>query len=203
MTLDMKWFIVQLTSLLRPLSAFMFYVIFNKTKPIINYEGILLFFVVFITDFLDGSLARYWKVTSKFGSLLDPICDKVSIYLLFLALFTNKPWVFYLMIGKDILVFTFGLYTQYKYTKAILTQIGKSTMAFTGIYLTLVMFYYFNYKYSPNLNHIPGTNMLYQLVHLSHNLAFLSIITYIIQFLYLFYKLFIKSKNIFFQKPNI
>jgi CDP-diacylglycerol--glycerol-3-phosphate 3-phosphatidyltransferase len=31
------------------------------------------------TDFLDGYLARRWKVESKFGRIMDPFCDKVLI----------------------------------------------------------------------------------------------------------------------------
>jgi cardiolipin synthase (CMP-forming) len=40
-----------------------------------------------VTDFLDGKLARAWKVTSRLGQVLDPIADKMILAsLLVLAL---------------------------------------------------------------------------------------------------------------------
>ena len=37
------------------------------------------FIVAAVTDFLDGWLARRWKVTSLSGAILDPIADKVLV----------------------------------------------------------------------------------------------------------------------------
>ena len=39
-----------------------------------------------ITDFLDGYLARKWKVISPIGTFLDPIADKIFIVSLLIAL---------------------------------------------------------------------------------------------------------------------
>lgn len=39
-----------------------------------------------ITDFLDGYLARKWKVISPIGTFLDPIADKIFIAALLIAL---------------------------------------------------------------------------------------------------------------------
>lgn len=48
------------------------------------------------TDFLDGYLARQWRVTSALGALLDPIADKLIvvlmlIYLLVKGQFASAP----------------------------------------------------------------------------------------------------------------
>jgi len=58
-----------------------------------------------LTDFFDGYLARKWNVTSKFGTIIDPIGDKglaVAVAYLFwseglmsvsqLALFFSREW---------------------------------------------------------------------------------------------------------------
>jgi CDP-diacylglycerol--glycerol-3-phosphate 3-phosphatidyltransferase len=37
------------------------------------------FVIAAVTDFLDGWLARRWKVESLFGAILDPIADKILV----------------------------------------------------------------------------------------------------------------------------
>ncbi|MHC5027711.1 MAG: CDP-alcohol phosphatidyltransferase family protein [Planctomycetota bacterium] len=41
--------------------------------------AIALFVLAAITDALDGYFARKWEVTSTFGRIMDPFCDKVLI----------------------------------------------------------------------------------------------------------------------------
>lgn len=41
--------------------------------------ALTLFFLCAITDFLDGHLARKWKLVSDFGRMLDPIADKLFV----------------------------------------------------------------------------------------------------------------------------
>lgn len=43
------------------------------------YVAIVLFILAAATDWLDGYLARRWHVTSVFGRIMDPFCDKVLI----------------------------------------------------------------------------------------------------------------------------
>ena len=56
-----------------------------------------IFIAAAITDALDGHLARKWGVTSKFGRLMDPFCDKVLILGAFIYLasprFVVNEWV--------------------------------------------------------------------------------------------------------------
>jgi len=48
-------------------------------EPIWLYIAFLLYLVALFTDFLDGYLARKWKVEGAFGRVLDPFVDKVLV----------------------------------------------------------------------------------------------------------------------------
>ena len=48
----------------------------GKTSHYVS-SGIFIF--ASITDYIDGLLARYWKVQSNFGRMLDPIADKMLV----------------------------------------------------------------------------------------------------------------------------
>lgn len=54
----------------------------------------LLFFIVGVTDFLDGKLARSRNSVTEFGKLLDPIADKAMIgtALISLSILGLLPW---------------------------------------------------------------------------------------------------------------
>ncbi len=44
-----------------------------------HYVSTGIFIFASITDYIDGLLARYWKVQSNFGRMLDPIADKMLV----------------------------------------------------------------------------------------------------------------------------
>ena len=55
----------------------------------------ILFLVAAATDFLDGRLARRWKVTTKLGSFLDTTADKLLVSTALIGLVTVSrvsPW---------------------------------------------------------------------------------------------------------------
>ena len=56
---------------------------------IYNYylAAFLAFFVATITDVLDGYIARKYKLVSKFGSIIDPLADKILVLFAFLCIF--------------------------------------------------------------------------------------------------------------------
>jgi CDP-diacylglycerol--glycerol-3-phosphate 3-phosphatidyltransferase len=45
----------------------------------VHIVATVLFIIASLTDFLDGYLARRWKVSSGLGAFLDPVADKVLI----------------------------------------------------------------------------------------------------------------------------
>lgn len=56
-----------------------FIVAFYLPSPLSHWIASTLFLIASITDFIDGYLARAWKVQSNLGRFLDPIADKLLV----------------------------------------------------------------------------------------------------------------------------
>lgn len=86
---------------------------------------LLLFIAASLTDWLDGSLARRWKVVSAFGQIFDPLFDKFLTFSLFFLLAPLSPdWlrlVFLLLVLRDLTTdaFKYYLLSQGQVTPAI------------------------------------------------------------------------------------
>ena len=59
------------------------------------------------TDWLDGRLARRWDRTSAFGSLLDPIADKILVLSVLIVLIDDDvfpAWMVAAIVAREFLV---------------------------------------------------------------------------------------------------
>ncbi|MGC9220190.1 MAG: CDP-diacylglycerol--glycerol-3-phosphate 3-phosphatidyltransferase [Solirubrobacteraceae bacterium] len=66
-----------------------------------------LFLLAAATDYVDGRLARHWKVTTKLGAFLDTTADKLLVattLLGLLAVARVSPWVAFVIIGREYLI---------------------------------------------------------------------------------------------------
>jgi len=70
-----------------------------------------------LSDFADGKIARTWpSQQSSLGSALDPLADKVTMLAIYLAFYARgdiPPWLFWMFIGRDILLIAAGSYMRY------------------------------------------------------------------------------------------
>lgn len=105
-------FLPNILSLLRIfLAPWGAWVLYNKKTPSLDFLVIL--FVFFITDFLDGYLARRYGCTTSLGKILDPLGDKVMAFSFLTAFYFLgwlPSWFFFLLVGKDFLLMAGGLF---------------------------------------------------------------------------------------------
>lgn len=83
----------------------------------------IIYFIALITDFLDGYLARKWKIESAFGRVVDPFVDKVLVLGSFIFLAGKNfiiptagaahvvqtisgiaPWIVVIILARELLV---------------------------------------------------------------------------------------------------
>lgn len=96
----------QLT-LARALAVPVVVVLFAWNFPNHDYWATAVFVVAMSTDQIDGWLARRWNQTSAFGSLLDPIADKVLVLAALVMLVGQgviPAWMVAAIVVREVLV---------------------------------------------------------------------------------------------------
>lgn len=132
-----------LLSLMRAPLALFFYM---QENPFYRCLAIIL---AIFTDIFDGYLARRYQMTSRMGTLIDPLMDKLFVFVV-LAVFIGEQrlglWEAAAMIGRDFSVIFFGMYliatkqwSNYRF-RAILC--GKVTTALQLIMLLALTLQY-------------------------------------------------------------
>ncbi|HSP86801.1 MAG TPA: CDP-alcohol phosphatidyltransferase family protein [Ignavibacteriaceae bacterium] len=140
---DKKTFTVSnLLSFLRLLSAIPIWYLFNDLESnrfiilIIALAGIL-------SDYLDGYLARKLNEVSELGKIIDPIADKIVVGIIVIKLFLLNEipdYFFYMVIGRDFLIFLGGIFLTSKIGKVLPSNmIGKITVSVLALLIILVI----------------------------------------------------------------
>lgn len=78
--------------------------------------ALVIFFVASATDAIDGFLARHFDWRTRFGAIADPLADKallITAYLMLAVTGVLPLWLFWLVLGRDILIVCGGLAFHY------------------------------------------------------------------------------------------
>ncbi|WP_150914051.1 CDP-alcohol phosphatidyltransferase family protein [Marinobacter halotolerans] len=78
--------------------------------------ALIIFFVAAATDAFDGFLARAFNWHSRLGAIADPLADKallIAAYLMLTLTGVLPQWLFWLILGRDLLIVCGGLAYHY------------------------------------------------------------------------------------------
>ncbi|HNT52101.1 MAG TPA: CDP-diacylglycerol--glycerol-3-phosphate 3-phosphatidyltransferase [Candidatus Syntrophosphaera sp.] len=163
----MPWVPNALTLLRILLIPLFCWLIFRASGPPVGW-ALLVFAVAALTDWLDGYLARKWKVISDFGKIADPLADKLLVLAALAALTWLPPFRLWLPIFIVIAARELGvtlLREIYKRRGFILPadRLGKvkTVMQMTGIVLAFAAWAWLP-KVSPGL--VLSANLWFALV---------------------------------------
>lgn len=119
---------------------------------------IILLIVLFITDFLDGLLARRWKVQTIGGSILDPVGDKLlAIACIMSLLITNKNMIALLVL--EIIIGLTNVTRILNGEEVKSSIIGKLKTWFLSISIILGAMYTLNPNFLNDIVNIFGANI--------------------------------------------
>ncbi|HEX9740261.1 MAG TPA: CDP-alcohol phosphatidyltransferase family protein [Ignavibacteriaceae bacterium] len=131
-------------------------------------------FTGMVTDFLDGYFARKFNEVSELGKIIDPLADKVLIGVVVIKLFLIDKipdYLFFMVIGRDILIFTGGLLLSAKIGKVLPSNmLGKLTVTILSLLLILIIM------------QVDESTLIYQLIYyITLVLIVVSFIAYLIR----------------------
>jgi len=106
-----------------------------------------LFVLASITDFLDGYIARKYKLVTTFGKFIDPLADKLLVMtaLLLLTVDTIIPvWIVITILSREFIVTGIRLVAAPTGKVIAASKLGKYKTATTMVALVLLLMYRFD-----------------------------------------------------------
>lgn len=94
-----------------------------------NIVAAMVFTLAYITDILDGRIARKYNLVTNFGKLMDPMADKLltcSAFVMLVAAGMLSPIVTIIIIGREFLISGFRLVAAGSGTVIAASWLGKT-----------------------------------------------------------------------------
>ncbi len=130
-----------LISVLRMLLVFPTAYFLSQINEVESYRVIVILFFVgaYITDLLDGYIARKLNQITEFGKIIDPLADKVFVTMIVLQLFWMDEipaYYFWIIILRDVIIFVGGIFVSKIIGKVLPSNLlGKITVASIALFL--------------------------------------------------------------------
>ena len=123
--------------------AFLSYRYFNVALAV--------FFVAVVTDWLDGYLARKWKLSTDLGRIVDPFVDKVIIcgaFIIFIHIAKDviAPWMVIVIVAREFFVSSIRGFSESKGVKFASNMWGKTKMVIQSGTICAMILYYAHFK---------------------------------------------------------
>jgi len=106
----------------------------------------MLCLIAFLSDLLDGFIARKTNRISELGKIIDPLADKILVGTIVLNLFfIHQIPAYYLIIIllRDVLIFIGGIFVTNKIGKVLPSNmLGKITVLSIGLFILIIVLQY-------------------------------------------------------------
>ncbi len=142
-THKLSYYVINGITMYRVIAApFILLLLFTGQYAIFKWLVLLSFF----TDFIDGYLARKFKVASVFGTKLDSIGDDLTVLTAMVGLVVIKPEfikeqkIIFILIGVLFLIQTVYALIRYGKISSFHTYLAKLAAISQGVFLILVFF---------------------------------------------------------------
>jgi cardiolipin synthase len=158
--------IPNLISLFRIVLIFPIAILYDHPDRLIFAVVVGLIVISYISDYLDGFLARRLSMQSKLGLVLDPVADKIwtitMVYLLYR--YRDLPaWIFLFIAMRDIGILTMNARLLFHFNHVMASdEIGRKYMVLMGL---LILGYTFHLRYTLWLAYIIAVLALISWIH--------------------------------------
>jgi len=170
-------FVPNIISIFRICLVPVFVVVYFSDESDHNLYAVLIYALAAFSDFLDGFIARKYKVSSNLGKVLDPLGDKLMTIAVMVCITIDgliPLWAVLLAAVKELMMGAGGLVLHKKAQAEIPPSniIGKaSTVVFFLVCVTLMLF-----RDIPNWGSVT-------LISLAIGLTFIALVSYLIKYI--------------------
>ena len=136
-------------TMMRLLLAIVFFIFLSYSYYTIS---LLAFLLAWLTDWLDGYVARKKGLLTDFGRIADPFVDKIIVCGGFILLINHahdmiSPWMVVVIVAREFLVNTLRSYSESRGIEFGATIWGKAKMFIQSFTISLILLFFAYFKH--------------------------------------------------------